>query len=273
NKLQALNEHLQNQISTKHTIFPSFGRAVYFEFQLSNPFALEKNFAISWDDDELRIIQDESEWRYLRRIANLPPTPIERSLFSERQDGTLDLFMNPNETLSIPFVFQSLLPGITAKSPTQLNEESIQPRVISVSFLNTRNNPIAILEIRVCPRGFTVANSIRLFSPENDMIRKSISVNIPISNTEKTEVSHNDISIHQWQKKEYSKTSLTKNDDNDSRNSSLSSKNSVIESSAHQYSSKRNFSTVVFDVAHPTKKYVRCTDDLVVCTLIEKNQV
>ena len=45
---------LREQITTKHSIVASFGQAVFFEFELTNPYNVEHNFEIEWDDSELR---------------------------------------------------------------------------------------------------------------------------------------------------------------------------------------------------------------------------
>ncbi|KAJ3127709.1 hypothetical protein HK098_005945 [Nowakowskiella sp. JEL0407] len=239
-KSQTVNGHLRDQITTRQTIYPSFGSATFFEFQFTNPFAHEHNFAISWDDQELRIVQDVSEWRYLRRIFKLPSAPLEPNLFTIRPDGTLSLFMHPNETISIPFLFQSYLSGLPTSTYSQkLLEEPIQPRVISVSFISAKENGsvvVAILDVRVCPRGFTIAHSMGIFAPENEMVRKLVYVDATSFDGVNSEI------------------------DGDGENDG---ERKIV---------KVGLSTV-FDAAHPGMKYVRCTDDSVICSLTDPNPV
>lgn len=44
---------LSQSISTEHTIHPSFGTAEFFEFVLRNPFNVEHNVRIEWEDKSL----------------------------------------------------------------------------------------------------------------------------------------------------------------------------------------------------------------------------
>ena len=58
------------------------------------------------------------EWKYLRKIYGIR-AGVEEKLIAVRPDGACQIFLGPNETVSVPFVFQSLLGG----SLTSLAEE------------------------------------------------------------------------------------------------------------------------------------------------------
>ena len=45
---------LASNITTSHTIYPSFGTAEFFEFVLRNPYSTEQNITIHCDDSELK---------------------------------------------------------------------------------------------------------------------------------------------------------------------------------------------------------------------------
>lgn len=45
---------LAGNITTSHTIYPSFGTAEFFEFVLRNPYSTEQNITIHCDDNELK---------------------------------------------------------------------------------------------------------------------------------------------------------------------------------------------------------------------------
>ena len=47
---------LAGNITTSHTIYPSFGRAEFFEFVLRNPYSTDQNVTIHCDDRELRYV-------------------------------------------------------------------------------------------------------------------------------------------------------------------------------------------------------------------------
>jgi hypothetical protein len=102
---------LKQQITTKQVIITSFGQAVYFEYKFTNPYNVEHNFEIVWNDHELRLVKDWSEWNYLRKIHHIQGG-VESRLIGERSDGIPQVYLLPNETLSIPFVFQSFNSGL-----------------------------------------------------------------------------------------------------------------------------------------------------------------
>jgi hypothetical protein len=139
-----VQSELRNQITTKHTIVASFGQAVFFEFMLTNPYHLEHNFEISYDDAELRLVTDSNEWKYLRKVHGIKG-PVEKRLIAERSNGGFEVYLLPNETLAIPFVFQSFCSGLVATQNShdlkitkygEPQEYGISARTVNVWLLN-----------------------------------------------------------------------------------------------------------------------------------------
>ena len=68
---------------------------------------------------------------------------MENRIISEKSDGSFQVYLHPNETLAIPFVFQSFSSGLVhsnteyPKSQEQIHEKGLLNRTISVFF--TRN--------------------------------------------------------------------------------------------------------------------------------------
>ncbi|KXS11734.1 hypothetical protein M427DRAFT_421770 [Gonapodya prolifera JEL478] len=196
---------LEKSITSHHTIYPSFARACFFEFSFTNPYAVEHTFTISFDDEELRVVTDVSEWRYLRRVHRIPP-PVETNLLRLRpKDGSGQVFLLPNETVSVPFIFQSFLAGRVGdgaghRLPEVGNEDyktgvggmvrgtswsddssllgddgaPIRSRTIKVSIINYQRKPIAILDLRIAPRNYAIDRSYRLYKAENEIARKTV---------------------------------------------------------------------------------------------------
>lgn len=88
---------------------------------------------------------DAAEWKYLRRVHDIR-IGVEEKLINIRSNGVADLFMLPNETVAVPFVFQSFLSGYSNIPTTNeemmkvcqgdgLPEEMIQARTITVRKL------------------------------------------------------------------------------------------------------------------------------------------
>lgn len=48
---------LAGNITTSHTIYPSFGTAEFFEFVLRNPYSTEQTITIHCDDNELKYVE------------------------------------------------------------------------------------------------------------------------------------------------------------------------------------------------------------------------
>jgi hypothetical protein len=109
-KMVNIHNSLREQITTRHTVRASFGKAYYFEFLFTNPYDRDQNFEIAWDDAELRVVVDANEWKYLRRINEIR-VGVEEKFINVLPSGTSSIFLMPNETVAIPFVYQSFLSG------------------------------------------------------------------------------------------------------------------------------------------------------------------
>eukprot|EP00842_Homolaphlyctis_polyrhiza_P004727 jgi/Hompol1/5255/HPOL_001930-RA len=134
------HEMLREQITTQHTISPSLGQATFFEFVFTNPYNSDHIFNISWQDDELRLVTDVNEWRYHRRLHGLRNVSENESTLI-RSGGLLDK---------------------------------------NVTFLNSKDQPAAILAISVRPKPYFVDRVMRLFRSEDEVIRKVI--RFPVGN-------------------------------------------------------------------------------------------
>ena len=57
--------------TTEYHVYPSFGKALFFEFNVRNPQNSEDRLQIVVDDSmlELRLVTDAAEWRFLRRVC------------------------------------------------------------------------------------------------------------------------------------------------------------------------------------------------------------
>ena len=104
---------------------------------------------------------DSSEWKYLRRIHSLKGVVAEPTVH-KRPDGSPEIFVPANETLSIPFVFQTFATN------------NVPVHVINVSFLNSKRLPVALIDLRIIPHGFYINKSWHLFKGENETIRKTL---------------------------------------------------------------------------------------------------
>lgn len=169
---------MRRQITTKHIINASFSQGHFFEFVLQNPYSTDQNFEVSWDNTNLRIVTEVKEWKY-HRTSNGIMLGVEHNMVQMRPDGTAQIFLGSNETISIPFIYQSMEEenALTQTDPNTrllLNGDPVLSRVIHVSFLNIKKIPIAILDVVINPRNFYVDRCIRLFRCEHELVHKVI---------------------------------------------------------------------------------------------------
>ncbi|KAJ3034128.1 Nephrocystin-4 [Rhizophlyctis rosea] len=170
-KGHSIEEELKRQITTHHAVHASLGQAYYVEFMFQNPYNLEHNFEVSWDDGELRMVTDHQEHKYLRRVYSVSAfAGVEDKVFSIQPNGAVQLFMMPNEVVAVPFVFQSFL----GSGEGGIKENQMLARNINVSFLNTQHTPVAFLSLSIVPRPHHIDKLIRLFRSENEHIRKTL---------------------------------------------------------------------------------------------------
>lgn len=93
-----------------------FGKTLFFEYPITNPFGHEERFVIDVPDGELRLITSIEEWLFCRKylrpcVGELGSDPIESDLFDrDPATGHVSVTLLPFETLYIPFTFMTLIP-------------------------------------------------------------------------------------------------------------------------------------------------------------------
>ena len=104
---------LKSNISNELTIYPSFARAKYFEYELRNPYSCEAVFAIQLPKhSELRVVTDRRMQEHYRRVlqpaaGRYGDKPAEEEMIDE----DLHLTLEAGESVFIPFVFLSFNSG------------------------------------------------------------------------------------------------------------------------------------------------------------------
>ena len=90
-----------------------FGKTLFFEQPLTNPFGHEERFLLSLDDPELRLVTAFDEWLHLRQhtrpcVGDLGSEPVEAEMFDRDGYGNVQVALLPHETLHLPFTFMTL---------------------------------------------------------------------------------------------------------------------------------------------------------------------
>jgi nephrocystin-4 len=181
-KRSLIQSALKKQLTTVHKIDASFGQGYFFEFVFRNPYNEDHNFEIFWEDTELRsppltrIITSDHEWLYHRRRNNVFDK-IESNLVTPIVEGRAQVFMNANEEIHVPFVFQSFTTEIEFGDILRSETRKVNPqqaKTVHVSFLNSKRAPVAFLDVIVNAMNFFIDKSIQMFHYENELVRKCI---------------------------------------------------------------------------------------------------
>jgi hypothetical protein len=95
-----------------------FGKTLFFEQPLTNPFGHEERFLLSLEDSELRLVTAFDEWLHLRQhcrvcVGVLGSDPVEAEMFDKDGYGNIQVALLPHETLYLPFTFMSLEPYVS----------------------------------------------------------------------------------------------------------------------------------------------------------------
>ncbi|XP_048580949.1 nephrocystin-4 isoform X2 [Nematostella vectensis] len=189
NKREGIMSLLCANITTTHTIYPSFGAAEFFEFVIRNPYNTEQTISIQCDDKELTVITDTREWKHFKRFTETF-SAIEENMFNTADTPYPEVFLRPGESVHIPFKFQTFradhsVPEQGPSHPLRQNtlryrkfasvdDNKLQPRSVKVSFVMKDNRPVSILDLKVEPRPHVIDQTFRFYNPEQSFLKKSI---------------------------------------------------------------------------------------------------
>jgi len=114
-KKMLLQRVLSHSLATNINLYPRFGKTLFFEYPLTNPFGHEERFVIDVSDPELRLVTSFEEWMHLRKscrpcTGELGDDPVEADMFDRDGYGNIQVALLPHETLYIPFTLMTLIP-------------------------------------------------------------------------------------------------------------------------------------------------------------------
>lgn len=189
-----------------------FGKTLFFEYPITNPFAHEERFLIEVTDPELRVVTAFDEWIQLRHrvrpcVGELGGDPVELEMFDRDGMGNTQVALLAHETLHIPFAYLTLEPyaaaqylaasekkpetrrSYDAKSARRSESKDAkgdfvkpappteaQPaRVVEVRVISgSHGHVVAVLRVNICPRPFIVDRTLRFYEPENSVMKRRI---------------------------------------------------------------------------------------------------
>ncbi|XP_015192646.2 nephrocystin-4 isoform X1 [Lepisosteus oculatus] len=187
-KVESITNMLSKAITIQHIVYATLGTAEFFEFALKNPFNVQQTITIECEDKELSVIVDSREWRHFKDLTKTL-TPLEDDMFHLQENSLkLQVYLRPNETVHIPFKYQTFTADHTAtmQGPTdaRLNRsanvtqnqqaKTVQPKIIKVTFRAEDSKPLALCQVNVEPTPHVIDQTFRFYQPELSFLKKSI---------------------------------------------------------------------------------------------------
>eukprot|EP00112_Aurelia_sp_Birch-Aquarium-sp1_P012360 Seg26.6 transcript_id=Seg26.6/GoldUCD/mRNA.D3Y31 product=Nephrocystin-4 protein_id=Seg26.6/GoldUCD/D3Y31 len=179
---------LEDGITTHRTMHASLGKAEFFEFALKNPYSVDQNVEINFQDRDIAVITDAREWRYFKILTNTK-TAVEENMINT-VDSTIQVYLKGNETLHIPFKLQSFTaegatPELGPPHPlfakqsnymcqSLVKDTGISSRTIKISFVTLDQKPIAILALDVEMHPHSIDQTFRFSNAEQSFLKKSV---------------------------------------------------------------------------------------------------
>ncbi|XP_054078672.1 nephrocystin-4 isoform X3 [Rissa tridactyla] len=187
-KGESISRVLSQAITATHTVHAVLGTAEFFEFTLKNPYGVQQTVTIDVDHPELSVILDPREWRHFKELTK-SVTPVEEEMFHLRDDLRPQVYLRPNETVRIPFKYQTFSADpavVAAQGPAGLGAGADtvasslgksgagRTKHIQVSFQVSGGKPIALLRVKVEPQPHVVDQTFRFYHPELTFLKKTI---------------------------------------------------------------------------------------------------
>ncbi|NXN58937.1 NPHP4 protein, partial [Rynchops niger] len=187
-KGESISRVLSQAITATHTVHAVLGTAEFFEFALKNPYGVQHTVTIDVDHPELSVILDPREWRHFKELTK-SVTPVEEEMFHLRDDLRPQVYLRPNETVRIPFKYQTFSADpavVAAQGPAGLGAGADavasslgksgagRTKHIQVSFQVSGGKPIALLRVKVEPQPHVVDQTFRFYHPELTFLKKTI---------------------------------------------------------------------------------------------------
>uniref|UniRef100_A0A803TW21 Nephrocystin 4 n=1 Tax=Anolis carolinensis TaxID=28377 RepID=A0A803TW21_ANOCA len=186
-KAESIAGMLSHAITSRHTLYATFGTAQFFEFALKNPYNVQHTVTIESDSPELSVIVDTREWKHFKELTQTV-TPLEEEMFHLQDHLAPQVYLRPKETVHVPFKYQAFCVDSAAQGPAELTfcegqkdtsagswkPSGSQTKHIKVSFTANGGKPLALLRVSVEPQPHIVDQTFRFYHPELTFLKKSI---------------------------------------------------------------------------------------------------
>ena len=167
NKMLKIDSLLADSICSEATLEVVPGIAYFIEYELKNPFSANIILKIDIPDQSLTVIAKSSELKFLKNVYN-SLTPREDDLIHFDDDNVPQIFLQPNESVCIPFKYQAFN---TQTFPSNSKHEDYLK--IPVKFTTIDSKTISVFTLKLSPQPVIAEYSVHFYHPERIFFKKT----------------------------------------------------------------------------------------------------
>lgn len=167
-KKSMIMEKLKAHIVSEREITPCYGEMSFFEHTFTNNSALDQVFHLRISDPNLKVVTDAGEWRAMRSAQNKPLGRTEENMVDKDK-----IFFSGNESIAVPFTFQTLDVLDVANTEERENDQQAQ-RKVTVELVTEAGWPVSVLEVSVKLKPFVVDRALRFQNSEHNYLKHSL---------------------------------------------------------------------------------------------------
>ena len=167
NKFHKIDSHLTDSICSEIAFDAASGVAYYFEHELKNPFNETLVVMVEIPDPSVSLVCRANELRYFKNLYN-SLTPIEDNLIHFGDQDEPQIFLQPKESVYVPFKYQSY----QIRPPSQ-NSKHFDEFKITIKFLTLDNKPVSVLIFKVKPQPTLTDFTMHFYHPEKIFFKKT----------------------------------------------------------------------------------------------------
>ena len=166
-KVNKIDSLLTDSICSEISFDAASGIAYYFEHELKNPFNETIVIMIEIPDQSVSVVCGANELRYFKNLYN-SLTPIEDGLIHFGEKNEPQIFLQPKESVYVPFKYQSH----QIRPPSQ-NSKHFDEFKIPIKFLTLENRPVSVLTFRIKPQSTLTDFTMHFYHPERVFFKKT----------------------------------------------------------------------------------------------------
>ena len=166
-KYHKIDSLLTDFICSEIALDAAPGVAYYFEHELKNQLNDDLLLTIEIPDTSVSVVSNQKELRYFKHLYK-SLTPIENDLIHFTDQNEPQIFLQPKESVIVPFKYQSFKVFSFSKQSKHFEEFKIQVR-----FLTKDNTSVSVLTFKISPQPVLTDYTMHFYHPERIFFKKT----------------------------------------------------------------------------------------------------